>query len=170
MQAINPNMNIVFRQNQTDRNKHNTKLYVENNLFSRISLPIAVSTSAVGVDLLLNGMSGVNKRLKEDKLFYPFVALVSLATSVPQKYLIPDFFGKKEDKRIKNFLITQQAISTGILGSIIACGISQSINKKPDRKSGIIAACLSGVALAATTISNIATWKNYNKQKNNNLG
>lgn len=145
-------------------------MYVENNLVSRISLPIAVSTSAVSVDLLLNGMSGVNKRFKEDKLFYPFVALVSLAISVPQKYLIPDFFGKKEDEIIKNFLVTQQAISTAILGPLIACGISQAINKKPDRKSGIIAACLSGVALAATTISNIATWKKYKKEKDNNLG
>ena len=164
MQAINPNMNIGFRQNQKDKSKHNTKSYVENNFASRISLPIAVSTSAVGVDLLLNGMSGVKKRFKEDKLFYPFVALVSLATAIPQKYMIPDFFGKKEDKRIKNFLITQQAISTALLGTLIACGISQAINKKPDRKSGIIAACLSGIALAASTISNIATWKNYKKE------
>ena len=90
---------------------------------------------------------------------------MSLATSVPQKYLIPDFFGKKEDERIKNFLVTQQSISTAILGPLIACGISQAINKKPDRKSGIIAACLSGVVLAATTISNIATWKNTRKMR-----
>lgn len=38
-----------------------------------------------------------------------------------------NIFGKK-DKRIENFLITQQVISTCILGSLLACGISQAIN------------------------------------------
>ena len=57
-----------------------------------------MSTSAVGVDLLLNGISGVHKIFKEDKLFYPFVALVCLATTVPQKYLVPNFFGKRKMK------------------------------------------------------------------------
>ena len=43
--------------------------WILNNLVSGISLPIAVSTSADSVDLVLNGMSSVNKRFKEDNLF-----------------------------------------------------------------------------------------------------
>lgn len=52
----------------------------------------------------------------------------------------------------------------------LICGLDNAFGKqKFDHKGGILAACLSGVAFAATTISNIATWKNYKKEKNNNL-
>lgn len=46
-------------------------------------------------------------------------------------------------------------------------GLDNAFGKKKfDRKGDIIAACLSGIALTATTISNIATWKSYKKSAN----
>ena len=62
--------------------------------------------------------------------------------------------------QIKQHLLLSQ-IGLSILSGIeIIRGIKRI---KQDRRGGIIATCLSGVALAATTISNIATWKNYKK-------
>ncbi len=165
MQAINSNMNIGFRQNQKDKNINKKNLVIENSLASSTLTTLSYIAGATSVPIF-DGVDNLKQEVKKHKLAYSLTMLMLILTGINnfKSITISDFYGKTDDKKVKNHLLTKQAISTALLGSLIACGISQAINKKPDRKSGIIAACLSGVALAATTISNIATWKGYKKE------
>lgn len=74
-------------------------------------------------------------------------------------------YGKAKDKKVKNYLFLKQIAETSFIALIYLCSTPHKYLKdKNDKKSNIIAACLSGIALAATTISNIATWKSYKKE------
>ena len=170
MQAINPNRNIGFRQNLTDKNTKKKPLVIENSYASSAITTLSYIAGATSI-LMLDDVDYFKQDIKKHKQAYSLTMLMLVLAGIFsfKNITIPDFYGKTNDKKAKNFLVTQQAISTTLFGSLIACGISQAINKKPDRKGGIIAACLSGIALVASTISNIATWKNYKKTKEQNV-
>lgn len=162
MQVINPNINIGFKQIQANK-KLNKKepLVLQNSIAHRILMPIASISTMASIGISLHNINEELKDLKRNKWLYLFISLMAVIDCSRKTTVVPHYYGKTNDKKAKNYLITKQALSTALLGSLITCGISQAINKNADRKSGIMAACLAGIALAGATISNIATWKNY---------
>lgn len=170
MQAINQNINISFKHTKTDK-KLNKKepLVINNSQLVRGGLASSCILGVLSIPFLDKSLDELKKDFLKHKLACSFLAILMLFVGLNEfkTKSISNFYGKTNNQKVKNYLITQQAISTALLGPLLACGISQAINKKPDRKSGIIAACLSGIALVAVTISNIATWKNYKKDNKN---
>lgn len=170
MQVINPNMNIGFKQIQTNK-KLNKKepLVINNSPLVRSGLASSCILGFSSMLFLDVSLSDLKKDILKNKMLYFLLGIGMLLTGYSgfKTRSISDFYGKTDEKKVKNYLLTNQAISTGLLGVLFSCGVSQAINKKPDRKSGIIAACLAGIALVTSTISNIATWKNYKKENQN---
>ena len=165
MQAINPNMNIGFKQTNTRKKAENKTLIIKNSPIERFGLATSCILGFSSMLFLDVSLSDLKKDILKNKMLYFLLGIGMLLTRYSgfKTKSISDFYGKTDEKKVKNYLLTNQAISTGLLGVLFSCGVSQAVNKKPDRKSGIIAACLSGIALVASTISNIATWKNYKK-------
>ena len=118
-------------------------------------------------------MNGEKKFIEEykksNKLLLCFcTAIIILISSLRSSETIDDIFGDTNDKKAKNYLIFKQISQSALALMSLIGGLDNAFGKKKfDRRGGIIAACLSGVALAATTISNIATWKNYKKENQN---
>lgn len=130
MQAINPNMNIGFRQNQKDKNINKKNLVIENSLASSTLTTLSYIAGATSVPIF-DGVDNLKQEVKKHKLAYSLTMLMLILTGINnfKSITISDFYGKTDDKKVKNHLLTKQAISTVLLGSLIACGISQAINK-----------------------------------------
>ena len=142
------------------KNQNNKKYYLKKPL-EPLSSSIFLLSCAAHFDILENGYNDFKKNFTKKIPYYSVIGIISILLGMLEKE-IP--IKEKEDitmnGQIKQHLLLSQ-IGLSILSGIeIIRGIKRI---KQDRKCGIIAACLSGVALAASTISNIATWKNYKK-------
>ena len=142
------------------KNQNNKKYYLKKPL-EPLSSSIFLLSCTTHFDILENGYNDFKKNFTKKIPYYSVIGIISILLGMLEKE-IP--IKEKEDitmnGQIKQHLLLSQ-IGLSILSGIeIIRGIKRI---KQDRRGGIIATCLSGVALAATTISNIATWKNYKK-------
>ena len=158
MEIINNNYN---KENLLSKNQNKKKYYLKKPL-EPLSSSILLLSCAAHFDIIGSGYNNFKKNFTKKIPFYSIVGMLSIILGMLEKEtLIKSKKDKTIEEQVKTHLLLSQ-IGLSILSGIeIIRGIKQI---KKDRKGGIIAACLSGIALAATTISNIATWKNYKKE------
>lgn len=141
--------------------KNNKKYYLKKPL-EPISSSIFLLSSVMHLDITENGYDDLKKNFVKKIPFYCIVGILSALVGLYEKETIVN---DKENKTIEGQIKTHLILSQVVLSILSGIGITRGIKQtKKDRKSGIIAACLSGIALAGATISNIATWKNYKKE------
>lgn len=144
--------------------KNNKKYYLKKPL-EPISSSIFLLSSVIHLDITENGYADLKKNFVKKIPFYCIVGILSALVGLYEKEtIINDKENKTIEGQIKTHLILSQVVLSILSGIGIIRGIKQA---KKDRKSGIIAACLAGIALVTSTISNIATWKNYKKENQN---
>ncbi len=159
--SFRQNSNAVLNKSQNKKNDFSLKTPLE-----PICAPIYITSLIGGTSLAMNGEKKfIEEYKKSNKLLLCFcTAIIILISSLRSSETIDDIFGDTNDKKAKNYLIFKQISQSALALMSLIGGLDNAFGKKKfDRRGGIIAACLSGVALAATTISNIATWKNYKK-------
>ncbi len=159
--SFRQNNNAVLNKSQNKKNDFSLKTPLE-----PICAPIYITSLIGGTSLAMDGEKKfIEEYKKSNKLLLCFcTAIIILIGSLRSSETIDDIFGNTNDKKAKNYLIFKQISQSALALMSLIGGLDNAFGKKKfDRKGGIIAACLSGVALAASTISNIATWKNYKK-------
>ncbi len=159
-------VNSYNRENLLYEKTNNKKYYLKKPL-EPISSSIFLLSSVMHLDITENGYDDLKKNFVKKIPFYCIVGILSALVGLYEKETI---INDKEDKTIEGQIKTHLILSQVALSILSGIGIIRGIKQtKKDRKGGIMAACLSGIALVASTISNIATWKNYKKTKEQNV-
>ena len=161
-------MEIVNNSNNSAdlfyKNQNNKKYYLKKT-FEPLSSYIFLLSSVMHLDITENGYDDLKKNFVKKIPFYCIVGISSTLVELNEKERI---IKDKEDRTIEEQIKTHLILSQVVLSILSGIGITRGIKQtKKDHKGGIIAACLSGIALVGATISNIATWKNYKKENPN---
>ncbi len=78
MQAINPNMNIGFRQNQTDKNIKKKTLVIENSLASSTLTTLSYIAGVTSLPILSDGVGKLKQEVNKHKLDYSLILLMTM--------------------------------------------------------------------------------------------
>ena len=151
-------------------NKKNRQECIINQKHEKFNKTLFFSACVLSSNLKQYGIKNLKEMNNGQKILstlYP----IMLGLIVPDKINLNEsniLCGKTNDKKVKNYLFIKQFVETVFTTLMYFCSTPHKyLKEKNDKKSNILAACLSGIALAATTISNVATWKNYKKENKN---
>ncbi|OLA95078.1 MAG: hypothetical protein BHW64_00460 [Candidatus Melainabacteria bacterium LEY3_CP_29_8] len=113
MQAINQNINISFKHTKTDK-KLNKKepLVINNSQLVRGGLASSCILGVLSIPFLDKSLDELKKDFLKHKLACSFLAILMLFVGLNEfkTKSISNFYGKTNNQKVKNYLITQQAI------------------------------------------------------------
>lgn len=151
-------------------NNKNRQECIVNQKYEKLNKTLFFSACILSSNLKQYGIKNLKEINNGQKILATLYPII-FGLIAPNKINIDEssiLLGNTNDKKVKNYLFIKQVVETAFTALIYFCSTPHKyLKEKHDKKSNIIAACLAGIALVTSTISNIATWKNYKKENQN---